>query len=200
VLKAERVALVLNQYRMFQEKVSAHFDHIFARHQGAMKCGQGCHECCAPGLSVFGIEATVIRDFLLKPENAERVRELALLERRDPFLGGRCSFLKEDGRCGIYEVRPIVCRSHGAPLTWPTQQTDGPQVEDEMAIDVCRLNFTGVGGTTELESVPDEETFRLDTLNTVLSGLQKQWSFEAEQSPTQRIPLQLAPILERVLK
>ncbi|MNL14249.1 Flagellin N-methylase [compost metagenome] len=26
----------------------------------------------------------------------------------------RCAFLGEDGRCGVYEVRPVVCRAYGS--------------------------------------------------------------------------------------
>ncbi len=73
-------------------------------------CKEDCHGCC--GLVPFN---TKERDAIAK------VRPMELWE---PFVDGAwvptaalatfsCPFLTKDG-CGIYEIRPIVCRLFGA--------------------------------------------------------------------------------------
>lgn len=43
------------------------------------------------------------------------------------FEGGRCTFLGLDGRCGVYEARPVQCRTF--PF-WPEFVDDGEWTED----------------------------------------------------------------------
>ena len=83
-------------------KVDAFFQSVRDRHGDDMQCGSGCSDCCHVRLSVTAVEAAAIRAL------GRRV-----MPNPDPE---KCAALDEHGRCQIYEARPIVCRSHGAPI------------------------------------------------------------------------------------
>ena len=143
------------EYQNLRAKVDAHFDMIFQKHRAEMRCAEQCHACCAPDLSVTRIEADTIRDYLtLRPD---LIRTLADLADRNPHQGQRCSLLDAEGRCSIYEVRPIICRSHGAPVLI---QID----ENHEGIDACGLNFT-----QGLDMLDDGDWIHIETLNTMLT-------------------------------
>jgi len=100
---------------------------------------------------VLTIEAANITEYLMN--NPDQIKELQELEEEDPHHGSRCSFLKKDGECGIYPVRPFVCRSHGAPIAIAR--------EEYYQIDVCPLNFLN----NPIESLGPEDFFLLDQWN-----------------------------------
>ena len=75
------------------------------------------------------------------------------MEEDDPHNGSRCAFLTKDGGCGIYPVRPFVCRSHGAPIAIAR--------EEYYQIDVCPLNFSN----NPIEELDQEDFFILDQWN-----------------------------------
>ncbi|MGZ3809289.1 MAG: YkgJ family cysteine cluster protein, partial [Bacteriovorax sp.] len=62
-----------------------------------------------------------------------------------------CAFLYDD-RCTIYEARPVICRTQGAPLF----------LQEENVLDYCPLNF-------KEGDPPKEDWLNLDRLNTLLS-------------------------------
>src|SRR4051812_36611006 len=94
-----------------QAKVDAFFARVESRHGDDMQCRTGCSDCCRVRLSVTGVEAAAIRaEVAAWP--AEQRRALAAL----PDLADRCRALDDAGRCAIYAARPVVCRSHGAPI------------------------------------------------------------------------------------
>ena len=110
---------------------------LVAAHGARLRCRSGCNDCCSDGLSVFAVEAAVIRR-----------HHAALLAEAEPHLEGACAFLDGDGACRIYEHRPYVCRTQGLPLRWLEQDAvDGEQFE---ARDVCPLNVEGGPALEEL--------------------------------------------------
>ncbi len=132
-------------------RVDAHFDQAFERSAGGMTCAPGCEQCCHVDLSVFEIEAAPIRDALraLPPSLRQRVREAS-------GQTERCAMLV-DGRCAVYEQRPLICRSHGAPV-----------LLEDGKVDHCPLNFT--------KSPPPAETvLNLAALNRPLSVMATMW-------------------------
>lgn len=145
------------------QRVDEKFAEIHSRYPQAFRCAEGCHSCCKPGLTVSRLEAARIQEGLA----TDPARSAALLatEAADPFQGKRCSFLQAGGGCGIYELRPLVCRSHGAPL-----QFASPDGSEMRLRDVCPLNFTG----EDLATLPADAILNLDTLNTLLAVLNKQ--------------------------
>ena len=151
-------AEALARYRELRARVDAMFASVQAKYPASFRCAAGCHACCLPGLSVGRLEAEAIADYLR--ERPELRAELTQLATKRPFGGARCSFLRLDGACGIYEARPLVCRSHGAPLQYR-------DAEERAQRDVCELNFT----EANLAELPLNAVFNLDTLNTLLAVL-----------------------------
>jgi len=172
----------LENYRALLSKIDAKFDEISRRHPQAFTCRKGCHSCCAPGLTIGSVERASIREYLGdRPDRVEYLREL---EQLNPHRNTRCSFLGEEGDCGIYEVRPLVCRSHGAPITF--KSTVGARVRD-----VCPLNFTD----HSLHTLHVVDCLDNDTMNTLLSLVNRQWETQAGVA-TQRFDLKLRSVLE----
>ena len=167
----------LSQYRELRTRVDALFGEIRARHPDSFACRLGCHACCKPGLTVNALEREEIARFL--STHPELFAELLAMEKTDPHSGKRCAFLGSEGTCRIYESRPLVCRSHGAPLQFrPLQSRPG----DESAVrerDACPLNFTG----ENIGTLPASDVINLDTLNTLLALL-SQRAFPGDESRT----------------
>ena len=109
-------------------KVDAFFARVEARHGDDMRCHTGCSDCCHVRLTVTSVEAAAIRAEVAGWPEAAR-RALAEVGPAD-----RCAALDGAGRCRIYAARPIVCRSHGAPVRM--RRGALPVVE------VCPRNFT----------------------------------------------------------
>jgi uncharacterized protein len=101
---------------------------------GRLQCRKGCAECCTDGLTVFAIEAAVLRR-----HHAE------LLERAEPHAAGACAFLDRDGSCRVYAHRPYVCRTQGLPLRWIEEVTEdeGSEAEIVESRDICPKNVEG---------------------------------------------------------
>lgn len=92
-----------------------------------MQCQTGCSDCCHVRLSVTGVEADAIRALVATMP----------AESRAGFGTGpldRCAALDAAGRCMIYEARPVICRSHGAPVRM--RRDSLPVIES------CYRNFT----------------------------------------------------------
>lgn len=145
----------MQEYLNLRKKVDEQFNKIFDKHRSQMSCAEGCHDCCAPDLSVTQIEAEMIKAFL--KINPALVDELKQLSNIDPYNGARCALLNEDGRCSIYEVRPLICRSHGAPVL---VQIDAKRE----GLDACPKNFSS--GMSMLEV---GDWIHLETLNTLIA-------------------------------
>lgn len=129
-------------------KVDGFFARVQARHGDDMQCDSGCSDCCHVRLSITGVEASAIREHVMTlPEH--RRRALAEVGPED-----RCAALDPAGRCKIYEARPIVCRSHGAPIRM--------RRESLPVIESCFRNFTKVEPAADC--VLDQETLSALTL------------------------------------
>ncbi|TNE92638.1 MAG: hypothetical protein EP330_01450 [Deltaproteobacteria bacterium] len=96
-------------------------------HASRLQCKRGCFGCCSDGLSVFGVEAELIR------------RKFPEVLREQPGPEGMCAFLDAEGGCRVYAHRPYVCRTQGLPLRWGYEQ-DGEVLEGR---DICPLNADG---------------------------------------------------------
>lgn len=110
-------------------------DELFDRQLNAdgtrLACQKSCSFCCYQLVSVTQSEWEIIADFLSKRGSvwlkALRKRTSKLsnqwrkylasdlvttdpLKLHDQWLNKPCVFLTRDGSCGIYEVRPVICR------------------------------------------------------------------------------------------
>ena len=120
-------------------RVDAHFAAAVRETPASFRCGPGCDRCCHQRFGVFAVEAAPIRGALGElgrrdPALRRRVRAQA----DDPAYADRCALLV-DGRCAVYDARPIICRTHGLPLAVPVDPDvpAGPH-----RVDHCPKNFT----------------------------------------------------------
>lgn len=104
----------MSRYGELTAKVDAFFARVEARHGAQMQCATGCADCCRARLSVTGVEAAAIEALVRALPADARAALAALVAARDG--DARCAALGDDDRCRIYAARPIVCRSHGAPV------------------------------------------------------------------------------------
>jgi Fe-S-cluster containining protein len=172
----------LSQYRDLRARVDEKFREIEAAYSADFSCRKGCHSCCKPALTVNAIERAELREFF--GERPALVEELRALASSNPHNGKRCSFLRAEGDCAVYEARPLVCRSHGAPLQFrPLDSRD----EKFRHRDVCPLNFTA-NGITDL---PATSVINLDTINVLLALLSRR-AYPGDET---RTPLTVDSIL-----
>ena len=175
----------LAQYQELLQKVDAKFCEIQSKHPESFACQLGCHSCCKPSLTINSLEKEALKRFL--EANPERVQKLRALEKANPHAGKRCAFLDETGACAVYEARPIVCRTHGAPLQF---REGKPHNKEEISVfrDVCPLNFK----TNNISLLAPDDVVNLDTVNTLLSLIQIRGFGKSED----RFKLKLEEILK----
>lgn len=92
------------------------FDRLTALYD-TIRSGEcaGCTQCCAESVNAFYIEFLAIwsrlqREPMLKARLMPRILRYYLLEMVER---ASCPFLDADGRCAVYEERPLVCRQFG---------------------------------------------------------------------------------------
>lgn len=128
-------------------KIDGFFARVESRHGEDMQCTTGCSDCCHVRLSITSVEATAITA-AAATWSAERIAGLRAVGPED-----RCAALGPDGRCRIYEVRPVVCRSHGVPIRM--QRPGLPVIRDQPPDEIvaCHRNFmhTGVAADCVLD-------------------------------------------------
>lgn len=132
-----------------QENASSFFDKVYSKYNSSMKCAEGCSKCCFTDISIFEVEATRIKNWFDSLSDDQKMSLKTLW--RTPVPEGACCFLYKD-RCSIYEARPIICRTQGAPLF----------IQSENVLDYCPLNF-------EDADPAKEDWLNLERLNTLLS-------------------------------
>src|SRR5512147_965349 len=92
------------QYLTLRNEVDNQCALLWEAHKSHMKCKQGCIDCCQ-SFRILPIEFHAIKESIPK----------ASRENADITDINDCRFLA-DGACTIYEIRPIMCRTHGFPL------------------------------------------------------------------------------------
>lgn len=165
-----------SEYRALVEKVEAFTHAAFERRRADMQCAKGCSSCCEVSLTVSGVEAAEVKAGLAALPVADRMRvaqraasERAASERADyESRPTRCVMLESDGRCVVYEHRPLVCRTQGHALRYPEGFIPEHAVRARMprgAVTHCPLNFTAA--PPKAEDVLDAE--RVDELLAVVA-------------------------------
>ncbi len=145
----------MSRYPELAAKVDAFFARVQSRHASDLRCDTGCSHCCHVRLSITGVEAEAIRNEIgaWPAERRYTLRNTAAAAPPD-----RCAALGSDGRCQIYAARPIVCRSHGAPI----RLRDGRSLP---VVTACPDNFTAHGpAAAEPDCIIDQATLSAMTL------------------------------------
>jgi hypothetical protein len=148
-----------DRYRELTAKVDAFFARVEARHAADLRCAVGCTQCCHTRLTITGVEAAAIEAAIDAMPAEARAAVAAAAQRPVDRDDPRCAALDGDGRCLVYDARPLVCRSHGVPVR--TRAGGLPVVTS------CELNFTAHGpAAADPDCILDQTT-----LSTVLLAL-----------------------------
>ena len=153
----------LRNLKALRHKVDEHASRVMAAYPQRFACRAGCDACCRSERNVSAVELHALREAVaaLPPETRAQLQ---------PGAEDRCSLLLPEGRCAVYEARPIICRSHGLPLRMETQ------------LDVCPLNFEGV----ELATLPKEDLLSVDTVTAILVVVNRLYCDESGQDAEER--------------
>ncbi len=108
----------LEAYRQLIEKLDNFFNQAISKYEADMDCQSGCDDCCQRDLSLYPIEvARLIEGFSKLPADCQkRISKQAQVAQRSSEAA--CPFL-EEGRCLAYDLRPIICRTHGLAMLIP---------------------------------------------------------------------------------
>jgi uncharacterized protein len=149
-------------------KVDAFFARVAERHAADLECGSGCADCCHTRLTVTAVEADAIRAEVAAWPHARSAALAATVAAAAP---DRCAALDAADRCAIYAARPLVCRSHGAPIRLhdprglPVVNTAPPfggadgRGQAPTVVQVCPKNFTRGGpAAADADCILDQTT------------------------------------------
>jgi len=155
---------IIEDYRLLLAEVDNWFIRCQNRHSEEIVCSKGCSECCRGLFDISILDAALLNAGIASlPDNIRsrvQTRALELLqviqsswpEFSPPFTINHrpeneidelmqsdnetaCVLLGDDGRCLLYDYRPMTCRLHGLPLV----DFSGEVMES----DWCTKNFTG---------------------------------------------------------
>lgn len=116
-------------------------------------CAAGCSWCCHPLIIVNAPAVLVVADAVrgLPEDRQQGIKRKIALYRADN-LGLQtvprppCALLGDDGRCGFYGVRPLVCRAHNSTN-----------------VDACKQRHSGQAAIIEGEPAPLEVKAAVET-------------------------------------
>ncbi|NLH15474.1 MAG: hypothetical protein GX455_02735 [Phycisphaerae bacterium] len=161
----------IGAYRRLRCQVDDRIGRLETIHGGHLVCRAGCCDCCV-NLTVFAVELYAIASQLAESGTKKM--------RFDPRAS--CGWL-ENGFCRIYAVRPIICRTHGLPVTIP--QENGSEGKE---VSFCPLNFTRIN--PETYSFGPDNTLDLADLNERLCRINAKF-LEAFQQQGFELPVRL---------
>jgi uncharacterized protein len=134
---------ILTQYRKLQNYCDKWSSGLIQKYPKDITCNKKCSNCCILN-SVCLLEAYSIVRTQKKTHK--------------PKTNKTCVFLKND-LCSIYKARPIICRTHGLPIT--------STFIKKRFLDCCPKNFI----TKKHSDIPPKDLFPLDTVNENLMRL-----------------------------
>lgn len=213
----------LDDYRALQDRVTRAADRLFALHRRHVNCARGCYYCCDE-ITVLPIEIEAVRQWIEQngrpdpgapggpPEDRggtpQRVHDRSAdgihtntdTARSSASPTQRCAFLGSCGECTIYQARPVICRTHGLPLSYRVYEYDerGRQLrpDEHEYIDLwCDLNFTGSDGAAAIDSLTDDTRINMAMINEELERLNEAFLSQRGAGghprtvPTERRPL-----------
>ncbi|MBJ6723764.1 YkgJ family cysteine cluster protein [Geomonas sp. Red875] len=155
---------IINNYATLLGRVDRWFARCSEQHPEAIACRSGCSFCCRSLFDITILDAYFLKQGFarLQPAVQKAVldkcrKRVALMQAQWPefahpyLLNYRpeedwealmpdadetpCVLIGEDGRCLLYEHRPMTCRLHGIPLL----ELTGEVMHDEW----CTMNFVG---------------------------------------------------------
>jgi Fe-S-cluster containining protein len=157
---------ILDEFKEFLEKTNKKIDKIAKIHKKHLSCKKGCTHCCM-NISVLPVEFYAIGKML---KNSKKKFKLNRHK--------RCAFL-QDKLCIIYKFRPIICRTHGLPLSH--KDSHDP---NRANITICDLNFVD-----KMPKFTSKNTLDMDEVNLELYKLNEKFISKFKMKLPTRIPL-----------
>jgi uncharacterized protein len=165
---SDSIESIFGQYGEFLKKLDDNSARILAAHGEKITCSKGCAECCI-GISVMPVEFHAMKK---------------ILAGRDPGSVGRsetdetCVFLDKENSCMIYDLRPVICRTHGYPLYYMDRN-------DVWKLTYCGKNFRGPVKTPFAQ----DNVLNLEGINLILASLNRKYCTLTGLPELERIPL-----------
>ncbi|MGE3540916.1 MAG: YkgJ family cysteine cluster protein [Candidatus Tectimicrobiota bacterium] len=173
-------------YQNLVAKVAAFGEAICQQYPTQVTCHAGCDGCCYQHFTVFPVEAYALAQAVAALSMAERQELQAQLQQTaNPWAvvetPSPCVLLAQ-GRCRLYQGRPLICRMHGFPLA--SSMIERP---DGLQRDCCPLNFSAV----PLQDIASQAVYNLDLVNQTLVAINHLFIRE-HQLPDQRVTMRQA--------
>ena len=179
VSDAKGVALLLDEL----DAVFSEAEMLIQQHEegdrSLLACGAGCQDCCVVNVSITLLEGISIARFLRQLEAAELAQIASRLDNLWCAVRGledderllarrKCAFLDDQGRCLIYPVRPLFCRSISstdvelcrAAVTGQVFGEEQPVLMHQFQLQLYKTLFLGVGDGLEKAGL-DGRSFQL---------------------------------------
>ena len=157
---------ILDEFYDFFDRTNAKIDEVTKKHEKYLSCKKGCTYCCM-NISVLPIEFYAIGKMLKKSK-----KKIKLNRHK------RCAFL-QDCLCMIYQFRPMLCRTHGLPLSH--RDSHDPS---RINVSICDLNFVDKTPKFKLDNTLD-----MDEVNLELYRLNEKFIAKFNTRLPARIPL-----------
>lgn len=161
----------MTKYAALCRKADRLFSSIRQSYHGVLQCRDGCCRCCTLS-SVLAIEAFVLAGAIRNLDTGKRERISAQAKQQDLAT---CPLLLDD-LCTVYASRPLICRTHGAPLAYIDY------VAETVEISACPVNFPAGS------PIDTEKLLSMDELNAELQDLNRQF-ISSRGGSSQRIAL-----------
>ncbi|MBN2486725.1 MAG: YkgJ family cysteine cluster protein [Bacteroidales bacterium] len=158
---------IIAEYKKLRNEIDSKCQRLWNIHRAHMKCKEGCSQCCQ-AFRILPVEFHYI-SLMLKNKNIAINKD---------FGSSQCKFLVNN-RCSIYEHRPVICRTHGFPLTRLNEEAGAYEVS------FCELNFEGF----KLEKFNKNNVFPEDVYNSKLYMLNKKFIGQLHETPYDSIQL-----------
>lgn len=147
---------VISRYTDLCKYCDSFWNSAAKKNPDSIKCKIGCCACCELQ-SVSAVEAFCIIDFLRQSRKS--------VIHRSGNKDGFCIFLNNK-TCGIYNCRPVICRTHGLLLS----------SNDEPIARSCILNYQNIS-IADCSIVLDWETIAMNLMKInmafcIISGFQ----------------------------
>ena len=191
-------------YRSFLEQVDRWFGAATARHPGVVPCRAGCSACCHGPFDITAADVLLLEEALARLDRAtraevdqrlsatwSRIMELApgwavpfdvaeLGEARfdavaQALANEPCPLLDAQGRCRVYDSRPLVCRLIGLGIEASTGEVlpNACPIQDEFPA------YAALAPTPlDLHRLHEEEAAHLRAAAVELFGDEARWEYE----------------------
>jgi uncharacterized protein len=140
-------------YLKLRDEVDEQCSRLWNIHSQNMQCKSGCSSCCQ-AFRILPIEFYYILDQIKNQK----------IDVNQNASDKECVFLI-DNKCSIYEHRPIICRTHGYPMSRLNEEVEAYEIS------FCPLNFKEYN----FENFNAENLFSEDVYNSKLFMLNKKF-------------------------